>query len=289
MENKIQMVTHKCVDFDACLSVWLLETFVFKDRKVEYKFLSANDELDTGIDTVCVDMTPKTVTGPVTVYDHHTTGQDSNARLLFQEFAQLIPESIRVLIEFADLSDKMDVGTLFKKADRKFTSLTFGALPGILRHSRKSDYEVLMIMYPIFEGFLYSKEALSRASDFIEKRVVFHRGGTIASYKISYKEDQYKVNSSLFNGRNVHVVILKQDNNTVIHVNQNFTTIDLRQLKDVIDEDDRWFYHHNGHLACCGSRKNPTKCPTKYTVDQLVYLVSEIMDTPIPIPEEDVA
>jgi len=271
----VVVATHPAVDFDAVVSIFLLTQYVLRGKRVVYKFVGVNDELDTGdMEGYCVDVTPKKIKGSVTLLDHHhnTALCPSNARLVFETFKDKIPETVWPLVDYADLVDTGRITYPETSADWSYLDM-FNDIQAVL----SADQSIIEFMsQALAKGRVPRCQKEQNMSDFIKESVMSH---TVNGFRIAVvKTTQVKhgVHKYLFR-QGFDIVILKDGNCAGVHRNHNVSQLfDMKMLNAYIDEQG-WFYHSDGSFAARGTKKSPVLTPSRYSLDDLLDMTRRML------------
>jgi len=274
----VKIMTHQNVNFDVCLSIWMIQTFIntAKIKDTEISFIGDNANPDSTIKTFILGITPLRAVGfaNITIIDHNVQPcYDSTSQMVFEHYKEEIPRYLEHLIEHAN--DSARAGHTLNR-----NRLELLNIPYFMSFGRKKDIEIVRNLSPMFDGYFSYISSLSKAKEFIEKNVKFWNN-TIAYYDVGPDECAIKANCVLFNQHKVELIVAKQGNNTVILRNRLLRQPNLTCfLPYVEEEEDGWKAPDSGFMVSRGTWTYPIDTPSKYSIDELLALVIDVFYRP---------
>lgn len=270
-KEAITVCTHPNVDTDAVISLWLMRR-VLGCGVYSLSMIADRPEMGGCPSDIYVDYTPKQHGTDCVIIDHHieNTEYKSCASLIWDIFKmEKTNPHLRMLVEYADAVDTAQ----WTRLPAPFKHFTLGALITSLRCQGYDDATIIKyvcdfidIMEPYMKT-LYQSEETAKDIEII----------TTKRFKIAVldRETPPAVSGILFDTYNIDFIVYQVKNNIGVIRNANLTEPSLTKLKEYIDEDG-WFFHPAGFIACRGSRKHPATTPSKYTIDDIVSLVQTL-------------
>ena len=82
--------------------------------------------------------------------------------------------------------------------------------------------------------------------------------------------------------RNTDIIIYKENNHVGVIRSRKAVEPDLTSLQDKLDEDG-WYFYPKGTMAARGTRSRPVDTPSKYTLEDLFTMVSEVIESTSPV------
>jgi hypothetical protein len=268
------IIVHRRIDADAVISAYIVSRALTNMPVGVGTMVSvAPENGEILYDAICVDYTPKTASAEVVVIDHHSENREykSCASLIYKVFElDKTKPYLRPLVDYADALDTAEWVNL----PEPFKDFTLGSLINALRQCDYDDKTIIFKCFDIldyFDKYLRVKYEAYEIAKKIDIRQIDGR-------KVAIVSDEYPptVMGVLFDDYGVDFIIYHTGNNIGVTRNAKITEPSLTKLADYIDEDG-WFFHHAGFIACRGSRKHPATTPSKYTVDDLINMLSKLL------------
>jgi len=260
--KNVYALTHKNVDIDAVVSIYLLSKFKNAEPVVNV------DKIPNGSKVYIVDM-------PLTekleqklkdknceilaVLDHHSGEGYTCAAEAVAEYVH-IPGEYGYLIALAEACDAGAVLSLP-------TAVRLFHLSGLIlamRYNSISDEEIILELFKILDMYEPLLKEYLRAESLLEATPVV----SVSGYKVAIVEKPTPiVNQVLFSDKEIDLIIYKDNYNIGIIRNADNNTPDLTKLKPILedllrqkgkpDEIKEWFFHPEGFIAARGTRKHP--------------------------------
>lgn len=271
MEKKVKIITHYNPDLDAVAGA-LLYKYAKRLKNVEYSTLP--DKGDVYIDCVPPEDVDRTT---VEVYDHHERGSPykSATEAVFEHIKPLLSNNELEAIE--NLVAPVNSFDAAKYPPKEFKSVTLPNIIAALHDGNVSLGKFWEMMETIFENLIRLEVSKIRAksvpymTDILN--VVDQVDMKLKTYKIvSYEYDGIIPTAYLFFEEGAHFIVYVSQNNVGIMRNGILYDIHLEGLRNYINEDG-WFFHKDGFIACRGSLKYPAATPSKYSIQDIVKIL----------------
>lgn len=264
----MKIVTHKNVDADAVISIFLLSK-VYSESFNELYF---GENIK---DAIYIDTTPSDTSIASEVLDHHqSTEYKSCAEYIWTKYKlEKTHPHLRHLVEYANELDTAR-WTHLSYPYKYFTLTPF--IQG-MRGEGLNDHEITVNCLKVLKYYEnYLKELYDSEKMIYEELNKTIKISNVNGYKVAIViEKKSPFITGLLYEKGVDFLIYKEGNNIGISRSPFRSSPSLTELKKYIEEDG-WFFHASGFLACRGSIKYPASTPSKYTPEDLLKLIGRI-------------
>ena len=166
-------------------------------------------------------------------------------------------------------------------------SYIFEALKGRITNIGKDsdtdvDSELLNIWFEIMDSYLYKQRSSIRAQE-IANGIQIELVGDVSIACVESEGDisAQSISKSLFN-KDVDVIVYKEGTHVGVIRSRKVQSPDLSLLSSKIDEDD-WYFYPKGTMAARGTRSRLVDTPSKYTKEDLMSLVAELINDSVAV------
>lgn len=265
--KQVILVTHENPDLDACMAIWLLRRFVFKNKRCQLRFVPMGARLPSSEVTESAVVIYVDTSGGK--YDHHQSRNYVCAASLVMKDRQLEQDlAIKRMVKY---TLAVDHGRILTVDVADFDVLN--AIEGLNELHPEMPELVVDTAGVCFDGIYHSLNQMIQADSEIQRIEVFEtrwgRGGALETSNQRTRHLAHRKGVEVFlyvDPRRGYRGFTSPGSSSV-----DFTSV--FKIVKRLEPDVPWFLHSSRQLLLCGSSKASDRKPSSLSLKEMVKIV----------------